>query len=191
MMVVFTLMLKESDLSVLHALSNVRYQKVAWLLHQTIESTDFEKVFYEIQTRCAHQGLTLTKNSGLMEQSARYFAQHGFFQYLFLADVEPDDVAFITVDILKELRFISSANNQPAEWLLDRKTASESMLLNARERDPCFLKVNFVPFGGPINVRPNAVFCIDACLTNVADIWRLIYFPLEKPGGKSPLEDKS
>lgn len=175
-------MLSSSDPAISHALFNVRYQVPLWLYHQRIDSKDYDEVVALILALCCANGLPL-KHSNLIEPQFRtYFNEHGFFNLVFTSQIKPKDIPVVTPETLKELRFldeIASSKLGHKSDLEAKKEDGRTLLQNADKDSPCFLKSVLIPFAGTSKDRPQAVFCINACLTNVANIWSLLYFDTE------------
>jgi hypothetical protein len=175
-------MLSQSEPAIRHALSNVRYDVVDWLRHQIIHSKDYEEVLARVLVLCNANGLQL-KSSDLQEpESKAYFTEHGFFHFVFCTAVAPEKIALISPAILKELRFIEDGKIVDKEEIGRRLRFEETarkLLLAGNKDNCCFLKAVLIPFGElRPKERPEAVYCVNACLTNLPDIWSLLYFPV-------------
>ena len=81
----------------------------------------------------------------------------------------------VSLETLKELHFLGEKYGGDPE-IENKKSDARSLLFGADENAQCFLKAALIPYGGPIKDRPEAVMCVDACLTNVANIWNMRYF---------------
>lgn len=173
-------MLSISDSAIVHALTNVRYQIPAWLLNHTIEATDYDEILTLLLSFCKSHALTLSSPSLFEQKSKNYFKKYGFYHFLFDIPVNPETVSLITLEDLQSLRILSQTNTQQTKNPEHNLKDAEALLLKAKADDPCFMKVQLIPFGGPIETRPKAVFCTNACLTNVLDIWRFTSFSIDQ-----------
>lgn len=174
-------MFSNSDPAILHALSNLRYEDVPWLRHQTINSDDFNEIYSSVLSLCKSHELPLKQDNLYKQASKMHFEKYRFHRFLFKTEVGPETIEFITIDDLKSLRVLGAASNNHIQRY-DNQTLenARAALLNAKQDAPCFLMAKLFPFGGPIKSRPKAVFCLEACLTSATDIWDHITFPLVK-----------
>ena len=175
-------MFSNSDPAILHALSNLRYEDVPWLRHQTIDSLDFNEIFSTVLSLCKSNDLPLNQENLNEQSSKKYFEKYRFHRFLFTTEICPETIKLITMDYLKNLRFLGAASsNHIQRYDFQTLENAKAALLNAKLDAPCFLMVTLIPFGGhPIKTRPKAVFCLEASLTNATDIWDHISFPLVK-----------
>ncbi len=167
-------MLSPSDGAITHALANVRYQQLPWLCHQTIESKVYDNVLSQVLSLCHDNGIDLEKDDFLERASREYFESHAFFRFIFRSQKDPITLPAITTEVLRQLRFIEGSYGS----ISSLENRARSILLSAKEETPCYLHATLIPFGGRASTRPNAVFCLEACMSNCPDLLGMVCFPL-------------
>ncbi len=176
-------MLSNLEPAILHAISNVRYQVVPWLRHQRIDSKDYDEVVSQTASLCAANGLPLRRSDLIEPQCRKFFEEHRYFHFVFGTQVEARTVPLVTPETLLEMGFLGEEltkrlGDTPEGEAM--RINARSILLSADKGASVMLMARLIPFGSlPGETRPEAVLCIDACLTNFGKIWGPHTFSIE------------
>ncbi|MBA4074344.1 MAG: hypothetical protein C0508_04820 [Cyanobacteria bacterium PR.023] len=179
----YSTMLSNSEPAILHAISNVRYQVVPWLRHQRIDSKDYDEVASQTASLCAANGLPLRRSDLIEPQCRKFFEEHRYFHFVFGTQVEARTVPLVTPETLLEMGFLGeklTKNLGDTPDVEAMRINARNVLLSADKGASVMLMARLIPFGSlPGETRPEAVLCIDACLTNFGKIWGPNTFSIE------------